>query len=117
MENLTFWELGALIIGGLLAFAGAVNALVPAAERLAKVCKLIKAPNDTQNDRLDALEEWKAGADKKLANDKERLDAIEKGNRASQRALLALLDHGLNGNNIKQMEDAKEELKNHLINR
>lgn len=117
MENMTLWELGVLIIGGLLAVAGAVNSLVPAAERLVKVFKAIKAPNDTRNDRLDALEVWKTGADKKLANDKERLHAIEKGNRASQRALLALLDHGLNGNNIKQMEDAKEELKNHLINR
>lgn len=31
--------------------------------------------------------------------------------------LLALLDHGIDGNNIEQMQHAKEELQNHLINR
>ena len=29
----------------------------------------------------------------------------------------ALLDHGIDGNNIDQMQHAKEELQNHLINR
>ena len=52
-----------------------------------------------------------------LATDKKRLDSLEEGNRATQRALLALLDHGIDGNNIKQMQDAKEALQSHLINR
>ena len=32
-------------------------------------------------------------------------------------ALLALLDHGIDGNNISQMQEAKTALQNHLINR
>ena len=47
----------------------------------------------------------------------DRFEAMDTGNRITQRAILALLDHGIDGNNIRQMQDAKEELQNHLINR
>ena len=63
------------------------------------------------------METWKKTVDGKLDRDNNRLESIEEGNRATQRALLALLDHGIDGNNIKQMQDAKETLQNHLINR
>lgn len=100
-----------------LAVASAVVLLSNAAEKLVKAWKVAKAPNDQQNERLDALEDWKRIVDGKLNKDNERLESIEEGNRATARALLALLDHGIDGNNIKQMQDAKESLQNHLINR
>lgn len=95
---------------GVLAIASAVVLLSNAAEKIAKVVQAAKAPNDTQNQRLDALEAWKEKVDIKLQNDHD-------SNRVTQRALLALLDHGIDGNNIEQMQHAKEELQNHLINR
>lgn len=101
----------------ILAIASAVVLLSNAAEKIVKAWKVAKAPNDQQNERLDALEEWKRIVDHKLNRDNERLGNIEDGNRATARALLALLDHGIDGNNIKQMQDAKETLQNHLINR
>ena len=52
-----------------------------------------------------------------LANDKKHLDSLDDGNRITQRALLALLSHGLDGNSIEQMEAAKAALEEHLINR
>lgn len=101
----------------LLAAASAIVLLANAAEKIGKAVQMAKAPNAKQDDRLSALEEWRKSVDNKLANDKQHLDAIDEGNRATQRALLALLDHGIDGNNIKQMQDAKEALQNHLINR
>lgn len=101
----------------LLAVASAVVLLSNAAEKIVKVVKAARAPNVAQDARLDALEEWRKTVDSKLNRDNERLEVIEEGTRASQRALLALLDHGIDGNNIKQMQDAKEALQNHLINR
>ena len=101
----------------ILAIASAVVLLSNAVEKIVKAYKAAKAPNDHQNERLDALEDWKRIVDGKLNRDNERLGNIEDGNRATQRALLALLDHGIDGNNIKQMQDAKETLQNHLINR
>ena len=101
----------------LLAAASAFLLLSQAAEKIAGAIRAAKAPNDKQNARLDALEHHMNEIDTKLDRDNRRLDSIEAGNRASHQALLALLDHGIDGNNIKQMQDAKETLQQHLINR
>jgi plasmid rolling circle replication initiator protein Rep len=100
-----------------LAAASAIVLLSNAAEKIGKGIRAAKAPNAKQDERLTDLEEWRKGVDSKLESDKKHLDAIDEGNRATQRALLALLDHGIDGNNIKQMQDAKEALQSHLINR
>lgn len=113
MEGITINGLWALLLAG----ASALVMLVGAAEKIVQVVKAAKAPNVAQDKRLDELEEWRKSVDLKLAADKTHLDNIDEGNRATQRALLALLDHGIDGNNIKQMQDAKEALQNHLINR
>lgn len=113
MENLTqqgFWAL-------LLAGASALVLLSSAAEKIAKAVQIAKAPNIRQDERLDKVEKHLEEVDQYLATDKRRLDSLDEGNRATQRALLALLDHGIDGNNIKQMQQAKADLQNHLINR
>lgn len=100
-----------------LSFASAFVLLATAAEKIIAAWKAAKAPNNQQNKRLDELETWRQSVDTKLIRDNERLGSMEEGNRATQRALLALLDHGIDGNNIKQMKDAKETLESYLINR
>ena len=101
----------------ILTIASAIVLLSNAAEKIGKAIQTAKAPNARQDERLTGLEEWRKSVDAKLENDKKHLDAIDEGNRATQRAILALLDHGIDGNNIKQMQDAKEALQSHLINR
>ena len=113
MEPINWSAVGAVV----LAIASAFVLLSNAAEKIVKAWKAAKAPNDKQNERLEELETWRRAVDLKLSSDKARLDTIEEGDRAIQRALLALLDHSIDGNNIKQMQDAKTELQNHLINR
>lgn len=113
MENLN----PGTILTTVLAAASAFVLLSNAVEKIVKAIKVARAPNHKQDERLDALESWRQTVDGKLRRDDERLESIEEGNRASQRALLALLDHGIDGNNLKQMQDAKETLQNHLINR
>lgn len=101
----------------ILAIASAVVLLSNAAEKIAKAFRTAKAPNVKQDERLDKVEKHLEEVDQYLAMDKKRLDSLDDGNRATQRALLALLDHGIDGNNIEQMQHAKEALQNHLINR
>ena len=113
MENITPTALWAII----LAVASAIVLLSNAGEKIVKLVKAAKAPNDKQDERIQKLEEWRHRVDEKLNSDNRRLEGIEAGNRATQHALLALLDHGIDGNNIEQMRHAKEELQNHLINR
>ena len=100
-----------------LALASAIVLLSTAAEKIVQAFRAAKAPGAKQDERIAALEEWKKRVDNKLDRDNARLSSIEEGNRASQRALLALLDHGIDGNNVEQMQHAKEALQNHLINR
>ena len=76
-----------------------------------------KAPDTQQNQRLDALEKWKESVDRKLDADNRRFGRMEDANHVTMLALLALLDHGIDGNNIRQMEVAKEELNKHLVNK
>ena len=101
----------------ILAGASAIVLLSNAAEKIIKAIKAAKSPISERDDRLSALEEWKEDVDRKLNRDNDRLMSIDESNRVTQRAILALLDHGIDGNNIKQMCSAKEELQNHLINR
>ena len=102
---------------GVLAAASAIVLLSNAIEKIIKAVHAAKAPNARQDDRLHELEEWRKGVDQSLARDLNRFESLDEGERVTQRALLALLDHGIDGNNIEQMQHAKEALQNHLINR
>lgn len=102
---------------GILAVASAVVLLSNAAEKLIRGWKAAKAPNEELKQRMDDFQSWREEVDRKLASDLSHLDEIDKGNRATQQAILALLDHGIDGNNVEQMQHAKEELQRYLINR
>ena len=82
-----------------------------------KFIQAIKSPNARQNEEIDNLKLRVDKIETKLDNDNKHLQAIDTDNRKTQKALLALLDHGIDGNNIDQMKQAKEELQSHLINR
>lgn len=136
LETLTPGQILLVCIGALLAAAAAVNTLGSAIEKIIKARNAAKAPNEAQDARLAALEEWRKEmtdaamparikaledwrqeAKGMLANDKKELDAIHAGLRVNHLAQLALLDHALNGNNIDQMQDAKDALQKYLANK
>lgn len=103
------------LVAAVLAVAGAISTLGGAANWIVKLVQVIKAPNAEQDRRLSDLEKHMEEVDGYLANDKRRLDNIDESTRVTQRALLALLAHGIDGNHQSQMEDAKKELELHLI--
>lgn len=76
-----------------------------------------KKPNQIQDERLNKIENRIESFEKMFANDNNRIEEIERGNRVTQRALLALLSHGIDGNEIDAMSKAKSELENYLIQR
>ena len=103
------------LIAAALAVAGAISTLGGAANWLVKLVQAMKAPNAQQDRRLAALEKHMEEVDGYLAKDKEHLESIDESTRVTQRALLALLAHGIDGNHQSQMEEAKQELELHLI--
>jgi hypothetical protein len=114
MEHLTPWEVCVVVVGALLALAGFINTVGAAIDRIAKARQAAQAPNKAQDDRLAELERRMGDVERKVGNDKRSLDKITDGLEASFQVQLALLDHALNGNNIKQMQDARDVLYNHL---
>lgn len=136
MENLSPGAIVLLLIGGLLAVSGFINQTGSALEKIVKAWKAAKAPNEAQDTRLDdleawrkemeaanlparvdGLEAWKTEARGMLANDKRQLAEIHDGMRVSHLAQLALLDHALNGNNVSQMQGARDALQQYLANK
>lgn len=97
-------------VGDILWLAGAIVAISAAVKVIAECIDRMQKPNKTQDERIGKLE-------KKAIADYERLNRIEEGNTITQRALLALLAHGIDGNDIEAMRQAKEELTNYLIER
>jgi hypothetical protein len=46
-----------------------------------------------------------------------RIEAIEEGNKVTQRALLALLNHAIDGNDVDEIKEASKKLNEYLLNR
>ena len=89
MDNLAW------VVAGVLAVAGAISTLGGAANWIVKLVQVLKAPNAEQDKRLASLEKHMEEVDGYLATDKKRLDNIDESTRVTQRALLALLAHGM----------------------
>ena len=99
-----------------LAAASAIVLISNAIEKIIKAVKAAYAPNVAQDDKIRQLDERLTVVEKHLRNDDTRLKLMEQEHRAVLKSLLALLDHGLDGNNITQMEAAKKELIHSLTN-
>lgn len=50
-------------------------------------------------------------------NDLRRIERIEEGNKITQQALLALLNHAIDGNDIAEVKKASKDLTDYLIRR
>jgi hypothetical protein len=82
-----------------------------------KAIKSLMHPNEVQDKRLTEIEKRLSDHDQYSHNDQIRISKIEEGNRVTQRAILALLAHGIDGNEIGSMKRAKDDLEQYLINR
>lgn len=81
------------------------------------VGKSAAKPNHTQNERLDALEEWQEKVTKRLLEGNTHFDNIDEGERVTQKAMLALLRHAINGNDIDALKEAEKELNQYLLDK
>lgn len=105
----------ALIVGlVVMGLPSAINTIGSAIEKIAKAKKAVEAPNAAQDAKIEDHEQRIQKLERHQENDHKELAAIREYNRISALAQIALLDHGLDGNNIKPMEDAKTELSHWL---
>ena len=76
-----------------------------------------KTPNVRQDERITALETRMKAAEEHLNKDNIRLGQIEEGNRVTQQAILAIMRHDIDGNNMDQLREAESALQEYLINK
>lgn len=99
----------------LLYMAGAAAGLYAGGVAISKVITAAKKPKADQDKRITNLEARVNAVEGFLKTDKARLDRMDDGQHVTMQALLALLDHNLDGNNLDQMRAAKDALQKHLI--
>ncbi len=113
------WAVILSVCGGIVTISAAVSVAI-------KIRNHFKKPNDLQNEEIarlkrdvdeirDDLRQTKVEFLTFFKKDKQRLDAIEQGNHITQKALLALLSHGIDGNDIEPLKSARKELHDYLI--
>lgn len=87
--------------------------------------KTTKQPTSNLEERVGLIErklEFEIKAtfaeyDARFGRDKTKIEMIEQGNRVTQKALLALLKHSIDGNNIDALKKAEGDLSEFLIER
>lgn len=102
------------VIEMVLWICGAIVSVAAAITVIVKVVQKAKAPEKNQNERIDKLEKEMEKFKQFFENDNRRLKKLEDGNIVTQQALLALLSHALNGNDIESLKKAKGHLENYL---
>ena len=98
------------LCSAIIVVSGAINVLLNAAAKLS-------APSKVQNKRLDAIELRLEKHDELFQRDLIRLQNVDEANVVTQRAILALLSHSIDGNNTEELKNAKKELQEYLIKR
>ncbi len=104
------------LIGGTIVTIGAVVTLI------INIVKKLRAPEDKQNeklknheDRIKSLEDQNKIFTQYFINDDKRFKAIERSNKITQSAILALLKHSINGQDIESLKKAEKSLEEFLI--
>ena len=116
MEQLTIGQTIVVVIGAVLALCGMISTIGGAVEKVARARKAIKAPEQRQDDEISGIKTRLDKIERKLENDKREIADSKECNHVLTKGMLALLEHGINGNNIDQMKDAKKDVNTYLIN-
>ena len=110
------------LVAVILSVCAAIVTISAAIGVIAKALDKARAPEKEQNERLDAHEKRLNALDDIIVkfreyfdNDDRRFKEIEKSNKITQSALLALLKHSLNGNDTESLKEARKNLEEYLI--
>ena len=114
----------AQLIALILAVSGAIVTISAALGVIVKAIDKARAPEKERDKRLDDHEKRLNAHDEIIEkfreyfdNDDRRFKEIEKSNKITQAALLALLKHSLNGNDTASLKEAEKSLEEYLIDK
>lgn len=116
------------IINILLAICGAIITIAGAVTIILRVVAKLKAPEQKQNDRIEAVELKIKGVEEKLEvyksqfrSDDLRMFKMEQSMKESNKIIIeglqALTQHAIDGNNVEELKAAKRRLDDYLIDK
>lgn len=110
------------LVGFITAIGGAIVTIGAVITLFVKLVNKAKEPELKQDQRITDLENTVKEQGETIEtfkqyfdNDDKRFKSIERSNKITQGALLALLKHALNGNDINSLQDAEKSLEAYLI--
>lgn len=104
MENAVLW-------------IGLVLTILNIIDRISLMKDRATAPHKEHEQRISYLENEVREIKSALSDDNERIVNLEKGGRVLLKSMGALLNHGIDGNNIEEMRVCREEVNDYLIGR
>lgn len=110
-----FWALAGALCAGLITLSAVVNIVVSAIKKLKEPVETQNQKFDQINQRLDGIEAKMKDYEEYFDNDKKRIDLLQEGNRVTQKAILALMSHALDGNHTDELESARDQLHDYLL--
>lgn len=112
-----FWTILMACCSALITISAAVAVIINAVKKF-------KEPENVQNKKIEdltneikSIEARLSAHDEFFKNDNNRIAKIEEGNKVTQRALLALMAHAINGNDVDKLKKAENDLREYLINK
>lgn len=113
-----WWQTTVVIAAGVLT-------LFNLGDKIISWVKAMKKPQDDIELRVTRLEKLIEGEYKMLFNDfearfkrdLERINEIEKSNKLTQKSLLALMRHAIDGNNIDKLKKVADELSDYIVDK
>lgn len=107
-----------------LGFCGGIITISSAISAISNWVNKARQPEAKQNERITACEAKLKEHDELFnrhnsyfKNDDTRLKKIEESNKITQKSMLALLKHLINGEDLDSLRKAEKDLEEYLINR
>ena len=113
-----WWQTTVVIVAGVLTFFNL-------ADKLVAYIRELKKPTTDLEERIEKLEkEMEFGIkvtfekyEERFSRDLARINGIEDSNKIMLKSLLAIMDHEIDGDHVDQLKEARDELKNYMLNK
>lgn len=108
--NIEWWEATLVFFGGIITILTAWNLIE---SRVHKT----KEPTALLESRVLEIERKMIKYEEMFGRDKARLDSFDESTRVILQALLAIMKHDIDGNNIDALKKASEDLQEYMIHK
>lgn len=81
------------------------------------LAKFLKAPEVTQNDRLNSLEKRVDKISERLDDGDKHFQYLDEGSTITQQCILAMMDAQISGDNIEELKEKRNRMQEYLTKR